>query len=91
MEWLKISIETFFGLALFVNAVLFIPQAIKLFQKKDSKELSLITFMGFNVIQFFTILHGILFKDYLLIIGVALSFITCGLVTILIFYYRYKK
>ena len=85
------AIESIFGLGLFINAILFIPQAMKLFHEKDSKELSLVTFLGFNLIQFFTVLHGILFKDYLLIIGNFLSLITCGVVTTLIIFYRFKN
>ena len=81
-------IETFFGLGLFINAVLFIPQAIKLYQQKDSSELSLTTFIGFNTIQLLTMLHGFIYKDYLLAVGYILSFITCGIVTMLIIIYR---
>lgn len=81
-------IETVFSLGLFLNAVLFIPQIIRLYQKKDSRELSLLTFAGFNVIQLFTILHGYINHDYLLMAGFAASFITCGIVTGMIIYYR---
>ncbi len=81
-------IETVFSLGLFLNAVLFIPQIIRLYQKKDSKEISLLTFAGFNVIQFFTILHGYINHDYLLMVGYIISFITCGIVTAMIIYYR---
>ncbi len=64
-----ILIETVFSLGLFLNAALFIPQIIKLYQKKDSKELSLVTFAGFNAIQFFTILIGYLNHYLLLEVG----------------------
>ena len=88
MSDIKGLIEIFFSISLFINALLFIPQAIKIKQKKDSKEVSLLTFLGFNVIQFFTILHAFLFKDYLLLIGYLISFITCGYVIFLIVRYR---
>jgi len=87
---MELIIETFFSLGLFINAALFIPQIIALWKAKDSKELSLVTFGGFNLIQFFTILHGYVRQDYLLTIGFLLSFITCGIVTVLIVIYRYK-
>jgi MtN3 and saliva related transmembrane protein len=87
MMWVPI-IETVFSLGLFLNAALFIPQIIRLYQKKDSKEISLLTFAGFNVIQFFTILHGYIHQDYLLLIGYIVSFIACGIVTAMIIYYR---
>jgi MtN3 and saliva related transmembrane protein len=81
-------IETVFSLGLFLNAALFIPQIIRLYQKKNSRELSLLTFAGFNLIQFFTILHGYLNHDYILMLGFGLSFISCGIVTGMIIYYR---
>ena len=81
-------IETLFSAGLFVNAILFIPQAVRLFQTKNSRGFSLITFAGFNLIQFFTILHAYLHKDNILMIGTALSFLTCGIVTVMIVWYR---
>jgi MtN3 and saliva related transmembrane protein len=85
--WVPV-VETIFSLGLFINAILFVPQIIRLYQKKDSREVSLLTFGGFNVIQFFTILHGYIHSDYLLMIGFIASFITCGIVTGMIIYYR---
>lgn len=83
-------IEIVFGLGLFINAALFIPQIIRLYRTKDAGGLSLITFAGFNLIQLFTLLHGYLHKDYLLVFGYLLSLITCGMVTIMIIFYRKK-
>ena len=88
---LEIIIETIFSLGLFINAALFIPQIIQLYKIKDSKGFSLITFVGFNITQLFIVLHGILHKDYLLIIGYLLSFFTCGIVTLMIIYYRTSR
>lgn len=81
-------VNLIFSLGLFFNAALFIPQAIALFRRKNSKGLSLLTFAGFNVMQFFTALHGYLVGDYLLMAGFLLSFMTCGVVTLLILLYR---
>jgi MtN3 and saliva related transmembrane protein len=81
-------VDLIFSLGLFFNAVLFIPQAIAVFRSKSSQGLSLLTFGGFNVMQFFTALHGYLVKDYILMSGFLLSFLTCGVVTFFIFYYR---
>lgn len=89
--WIKTIIETIFGLGLFVNAILFIPQIISLYKAKDSKEISLLTFAGFNLIQLFTLLHGYLHDDYLLVLGYFLSLITCGTVTVMIIVYRRNK
>ncbi|MFA6037888.1 MAG: PQ-loop domain-containing transporter [Legionellales bacterium] len=85
--WVPI-VETIFSLGLFLNAALFVPQIIRLYHKKDSKELSLLTFAGFNFIQFFTILHAHIQQDYILMIGFIMSFIACGIVTGMIIYYR---
>ena len=90
MQYSHLLINIFFILGLFFNAALFIPQAIKIFHVKNASGVSLITFAGFNIMQFFTVLHGYLSKDYLLMIGFLLSFITCGIVTGLILFYRGK-
>ena len=85
---LQYVIETLFSAGLFINAILFIPQIVRLFRTKNSRGLSLMTFAGFNAIQFFTMLHAYLHRDYLLLIGMALSLLTCGIVTVMIFLYR---
>jgi MtN3 and saliva related transmembrane protein len=54
-----------FGMAMFINAALFLPQVIKLYKTKSTKGLSLITFIGFNIIQLSSILHGYIRKDYI--------------------------
>lgn len=87
-HWL---IELGFSLSLIVNAALFIPQIISLLKNKSAESVSLITFGGFNIIQLFTLLHGIMAKDYILVLGYGLSIITCGAVTYLIVYYKYFK
>lgn len=79
-----------FGLGLFLNAALFIPQAIRIFATKDVSGNSIITFLGFNIMQFFTAWHGYLVRDYLLMLGFCLSFITCGAVTLQLILYRKK-
>jgi MtN3 and saliva related transmembrane protein len=88
---MKEFIEVLFSLALFINAVLFVPQALTLFKTKNSADLSFITFFGFLLIQLVTVIHGVLRKDYLLTLGTSLSMLTCGLVTSLIVYYRAKS
>lgn len=90
MQWRWI-IDAGFAISLIVNALLFIPQIIILWRKKSAENVSLITFLGFNVIQFFTFVHGLMLKDYILAIGFLLSIITCATVTSLIIYYRLKE
>lgn len=84
-------IELSFVLGLFINAALFIPQAINIMVNKDSKEVSFITFFGFWLIQLSTVLHGFLRSDYILALGTFLSMLTCGFVIGLIVYYRIKN
>lgn len=86
--WISNFIEIVFSLGLFINAILFVPQIIQLYKTKNSKGFSLLTFGGFNFIQFFVVLHAYLHNDYLLLFGYVLSFITCGVVTLMIIRYR---
>jgi MtN3 and saliva related transmembrane protein len=89
--WLITFIETVFSLGLFINACLFIPQILALYKVKNSQGFSLLTFAGFCLIQLFTILHGVIHLDYLLIVGFSLSLMTCGTLTLMILYYRRKS
>jgi MtN3 and saliva related transmembrane protein len=84
-------IETIFSLGLFINAALFIPQILKILKERHTEEISLITFGGFWIIQLFTVLHGILAKDFLLVLGFGLSLLTCGTVVCLIIFFRFFK
>jgi MtN3 and saliva related transmembrane protein len=91
MSTTEYMIQYGFSISLLVNAALFIPQFITLIKKKSAAGVSLITFAGFNIIQIFTMLHGLLEHDYLLAGGYFLSIITCGSVSFLIVYYKYIK
>ncbi len=84
-------VEIGFSISLFINAILFIPQIRIIFQTKSAKDVSLVTFVGFNIIQLFTVLHGLIVHDYILVFGYVLSIITCGAVSALVVYYRYIK
>jgi MtN3 and saliva related transmembrane protein len=83
-------VDLFFSLGLFINAGLFIPQAIKLYRTKNTQGLSLLTFGGFNLIQSFAVLHGVINHDWILTLGFSLSLISCGMVTILLIWYKIK-
>ena len=87
-EYFKHFVELMFGLGMFVNAALFIPQAIKIYKTKNANGLSIITFLGFNLTQLFIILHGYIHDDYALMFGYALALFTSGVVTLLIFLYK---
>lgn len=83
-------VDTFFFLGSVVNALLFLPQAYKIFKTKAAKDVSFFTFLGFNLIQIITGVHGFLYKDTILVIGSILNFIACFIVTSLIFVYQKK-
>lgn len=84
-------IEYSFMIGLIINAVLFIPQMMRIIANKDSKEVSFITFFGFWLIQLVTALHGFLKQDYLLAFGTLSGMITCGGVIFFIIFYRIKN
>ena len=84
-------IELYFGAALFINAILFIPQALRIIREKYSKDVSLITFSGFFFIQLATLCHAIIVKDTILLFGNALSMVACASVVVLILLYRKQK
>jgi MtN3 and saliva related transmembrane protein len=85
------EIVTFlFGLGFVFNASLFVPQAIRILKTQSAKNISLITFAGFNFIQFNSILYGYYQNDWILMYGNLISFIACGTVTLLAIYYRNK-
>jgi MtN3 and saliva related transmembrane protein len=87
--WIKI-VEMCFAAGLFVNGLLFIPQVKALLKTKDATGLSATTFLGFNLIQIFAIIHGFLHHDTILMLGCAFTFITCGCVSYLVLRYRRK-
>jgi len=87
---MKEIVAILFGLGLMVNAALFVPQAVKIFKTKSAKDVSLLTFAGFNVLQLIGIVHGALQQDWSLIIGMTASFLACGAVTVLGLAYRGK-
>lgn len=84
-------IEFIFSVALFLNAILFIPQALRILKEKSAKNVSLTTFLGFLLIQLAVILHAAITNDYLLMGGYILSVLACGSVVLLIIYYGKNK
>jgi MtN3 and saliva related transmembrane protein len=72
-----------FGFSLFVNAFIFVPQALTIWRTKTAAGVSVLTFAGFNVMQAIGAVHGILVHDLALTLGMAASLFTCGTVTIL--------
>jgi MtN3 and saliva related transmembrane protein len=85
---LKEIVAVAFGLGLLVNAWLFVPQAVKILRSKSAKDVSLLTFGGFNLLQLIGIAHGYLQGDLSLLLGMVASFVACGAVTVSGIVYR---
>ena len=91
MHLFKTLVDLIFGMSLFINACLFVPQALRIIKTKDTEGFSLVTFIGFCLTQVAAIFYGIINHDYLIIFGYTLAFICCGFVTGLIAFYRLPK
>ena len=81
-------IETIFSLGLFINALSFIPQIIRIIKERSTKGVSLITFSVFFITQASAVLYGLMIDSWILVVGYLLSMLTCGPVISLIFYFR---
>ena len=87
----KIVVEFLFSISLAANALLFIPQIIKLYKTKRSEDVSLFMFLCFDAMQFISILYGYIKEDYVMMLGFGFSLITCGATTVLVWIYKDKK
>jgi MtN3 and saliva related transmembrane protein len=70
-----------FGLGLFVNALIFVPQALTIWQQRSAQGVSVLTFAGFNAMQAVGVVHGLFAHDLALSLGMLASLVTCGTVT----------
>lgn len=88
---MKEIVAIVFGVGLFCNALLFVPQVIAVWRKKTDEGISLITFGGFSILQMIGIAHGVLQQDHALIFGMTASLLSCGTVTVLTLVYRVRR
>lgn len=70
-------IETIFGFALLFNALVFVPQAWRIWRSKRTEGVSMITFAGFLAVQLLTVIHGLIHQDWILVVGMVASMVTC--------------
>ncbi len=77
-----------FGFGMGFNALLFVPQALSIWRTRNAAGVSLLTFGGFNALQALGVLHGALQRDWSLAVGMGVSLLTCGSVTLLALIYR---
>ena len=88
---MKEIVAVIFALGLFCNALLFVPQVLAVWRKKTDEGISLITFGGFSVLQCIGIVHGVYQRDASLIVGMGASLLSCGSVTALTVFYRFRR
>lgn len=81
-------ISFLFSIALIINALLFVPQSVLILRRKNSKGVSLITFLGILILQSISVMYGLIKNDQIIVYGYLLSMITCGSVVLLILFYR---
>ncbi|MGA9367787.1 MAG: PQ-loop repeat-containing protein [Steroidobacteraceae bacterium] len=84
---MKAIVSAIFGFALIINAALFVPQAWHLWKAKRADGVSIPSFLGFCAIQFVGTLDGHYQHDNALLVGMAMSLLTCGLATGFAIYY----
>ncbi|MDO8621809.1 MAG: PQ-loop domain-containing transporter [bacterium] len=88
MEALKNVVSVLVAIAGFANALLFVPQAWRIWRGKSADGVSLTTFGGFLLFQATFFIHGFLHQDWALASGMGASFLTCGAVVALAVRYR---
>ena len=86
-----IAVELLFSLTLIANALLFIPQIVKIYRTKNIAGISLIMFVLFELMNIISTLYGYVKNDHIFFLGSLASVITCGVVTIQIIFYQKKR
>lgn len=80
-----------FGVALFINALMFIPQMLSILKERSSRDVSAVTFCGFLIINLLGTAYGCIKIDYDLIIGYSISSFLNLILVILIFKFKSGK
>lgn len=88
---MKEMISAIFGAGLIINAGLFVPQAWHLWKTKRADGVSIPSFLGFCAIQGVGVLDGYYQHDRALLVGMAVTLLTCGTATGLAIYYSVLK
>ena len=84
-------ITVIYGLSLAANALLYIPQAVKIFKEKSSQNVLLVTFSGFFILLIIAFLYGVANDDKVQAVGSALGVIACGSVLFMAIIYRMPR
>ncbi len=91
MSTIKLVVDVVFDISLFINAIIYVPQIIKVIRLKESRDLSFITFFGICLLQLIIALHGYFYQDYGLMIGMLAAFVVSCTLTFLLVKYRKVK
>lgn len=84
---MKAFIAIAFGFGMTLSSFLYVPQAWQIWKTRNARGISLLTFAGFNLLQFLGALHGYFQGDRALMFGMLATLVSCGAVTILIIYF----
>lgn len=88
MDTVKNVVSVLVAIAGFANALLFVPQAWRIWKQESADGVSLTTFIGFLLFQGIFFTHGLLHRDWALASGMGASLLTCGAVVGLAVRYR---
>lgn len=87
----KLAVDVLYSLGLFINASVFVAQSYSIYKKKTSEQVSLFTYVGFNILQVFGVVNGYMFHDPAQMYGMIPSLITCNILVWFIIYFRREK
>lgn len=85
---IKTIVDILFDFSLVINALVLLPQIIKVIRLKATKELSFLTFFCIFLLQLLFGLHGYFHQDYALMIGMIAAMLVTGTLNVLILFYR---
>ncbi|MCW5590299.1 MAG: hypothetical protein KIT27_11640 [Legionellales bacterium] len=85
---MKTIIDILFGLGLFINALLFVPQLLRIVRVKSGHDISLLTFAGFFILNLISSIYGYYHSDWIMVIGYAVSALMCVLIVLATLIYR---
>ena len=81
-------VEFSFILIFFINALVFIPQALQILKQRSATTISIATFSGLLLIQFSLTLYGAFIGNLILALGCILSVLAVGAILGLAIYYK---
>lgn len=84
---IKTIFDILFDISLFVNAIIMLPQLVRILRSKVVEGLSLTSFAGIFLLQLIMAIHGYFYHDFNLMIGMFFAMIVSGSIAALIVFY----